>query len=271
MEHEMNEIMERLLDGFDKSNKDAYAKLVFKTVSNLTESGYDMKDPDVFSTVLVFQQDNVMELIAEEFHEPCKKKENQHKANFVFTHYFFLENHIRKLIESRCGSSCVVDRCRTIIREYLIWLISGELNEFNPEIECYWIPKFGTYKDWFSFCNSLYELYHGKIDNYLVRYQYLTKCSIRTYEHLQHDWYIKLKSEEPFLFMTTYDNNKENPLDNGYYNKKNIYLIPKSIIPDTLKEKCFDPEIDGIQGKLLSAIRKEDVENIYSETKIIYI
>ena len=71
--------------------------------------------------------------------------------------------------------------------------------------------------------------------------------------------------------MTTYDNNKENPLDNGYYNKKNIYLIPKSIIPDTLKEKCFDPEIDGIQGKLLSAIRKEDVENIYSETKIIYI
>lgn len=30
MEHEMNEIMERLLDGFDKSNKDAYAKLACK-------------------------------------------------------------------------------------------------------------------------------------------------------------------------------------------------------------------------------------------------
>lgn len=109
MKYEITDIIERLMDSFDKSNKDAYAKLIVRTVSDLTETGYDMKDPDVFSTILVFQQNNVMELVAEEFHEPCKKKENQHKANFVFTHYDFLENHIRKLIESRCGSGCVAD------------------------------------------------------------------------------------------------------------------------------------------------------------------
>ena len=47
MKYEITDIIERLMDSFDKSNKDAYAKLIVRTVSDLTETGYDMKDPDV--------------------------------------------------------------------------------------------------------------------------------------------------------------------------------------------------------------------------------
>lgn len=270
MKYEITDIIERLMDSFDKSNKDAYAKLIVRTVSDLTETGYDMKDPDVFSTILVFQQNNVMELVAEEFHEPCKKKENQHKANFVFTHYDFLENHIRKLIENRCGSGCVADRCRTIIREYLKWLISGELNEFNPEIECYWIPKFGIYSDWFKYCDSLYELYHGRLQNYLEIYNKLLTCEIRRYKHLQHNWFLKLNDAEPFKFTTTYDRHTENPLD-AYYTQNDMYLIQKRVIPKDLYERFSEPAANERQMRLLKAIPIHEVEKIYYETEEIYI
>lgn len=269
MEHEMTEIIERLMENFEKDNTDTYVNL-FKTVSDLTENGYDMKDPDVFHTILVFQQNNAMEQIAEDLHEPCKKRENQHKANFVFTNYDFLENHIRKLIESRCGLGCVADKCRTIIREYLKWLISGELDEFNPEIECYWIPKFGMYSDWFEYCDSLYELYHGRLQNYLEIYNKLLTCEIRRYKHLQHNWFLKLIEADPFKFTTTYDKHIENPLDD-YYTQNDMYLIQKRVIPRNLYERFSEPAADERQMRLLKAIPIHEVEKIYYETKEIYM
>lgn len=270
MEHEMIDIIKNLVDSIEKEDRTTYGELIHKTVSDLDESGYDMKDPDVFNTVFIFKQNNVMNLIAEAFHEPCKKKENQNKANFVFTHYSFLESHIRKLIESRCGFSCVADRTRTIIREYLKWLISDELNEYDPEKEHFWIPKFGMYSDWFLFCDSLYELYYGRLENYLLAYDKLLKCEIHRYKHLKHDWFMKLLDAEPFKFTTTYDENLDNPLDT-YYKQNDMYLVHNMVIPKDLRERFSEPTMEDRQTRLLKAIPIHEVEKIYYETEEIYI
>lgn len=270
MEHEMNEIIEGILDGFDQSNKDTYDKLIFKTVSDLRETGYDMKDPDVFNTILAFKQDNLMELIVEELHEPCKNKENQHKANFVFTHYSFLENHIRKLIESRSGSCFVADISHSIIKKYLEWLISGKMDEIHIEIESFWVPKFGMYTDWFIYCDALYELYYGLTEHYLVAYENLLKCEIRKYKHLQHDWFMKLVDAEPFQFNTTYDDYVKNPL-NGYCTLNNTYLIRKKVIPKDLIGRFSEPASNERHMTLLKTIPIAEVEEVYYKTKEIYM
>lgn len=268
---EIKNIIKALCANFDSEYDLNYGDTIKEVVSNLKNTNYKFQDPNVFNTMFACQNEKIVNSIASEFHDPCKDRKNQSKANFIFSHYPFVEGHIRKLIEKRCGFSCVADRCRTIIREYLKWLITGELHEYNKEEEHFWIPKFGTYAEWFSYCDSLYGLYYGYVEDYLNSYQKLLTSEILKYEHKQHDWYMELQDGETFQFMTTYDENNENPLNNEYYQQENNYLIRQSLVPTHLIEQFYDSDLDGVQGKLLKSIPISNVKRIFHETKIVYL
>lgn len=272
MEKEIVNVIEELISAFNAENDAAYGTVIEHTITELNASGHNFGDPDTFNTIFMFQQNNVITAIAKQFHELCKNPRNESMANFVFTNYQYLENHIRVLIESRCGGSCVADRSRTIIREYLKWLVTDELHEFDTEKDHYWLPKFGTYKEWFDYCDSLYRLYYGHTEDYLKMLLKLqAEVKIRRFKHQQHDWNLKLKGAEAFVFMKTYDERTENPLQNEHFESETRYLIPSRTIPDKLKARFTDSGKEGIKGCSLRAINKSEVENIYFETKEIYI
>ena len=274
MEKEIVKIIGDLAASFEIENKSELGGIVDKAVAELTALGYKMEDPDVFNTFFTFQQNRFMSSVASRFHMKCKNKNNQFKSDFVFTHYQYLKNNIEKLISMRCGSSCIADRSRTIIREYLNWLITEELYEFNLAEEHFWLPKFGTYKDWFSYCDALCDLYYGNPDKYFETYKYLLLSEIRKYKHLEHTWYLKLRDSEPFAFISTYDEDTTNPLLDEYYQYDEAYLIQKQYIPEELRGKFFDlidGDVELIKKRHYQYIPESEIEKIYFETKDIYV
>jgi len=96
---------------------------------------------------------------------------NNDKVKFLYIHYDFFEYNIEKLIEIKTHTSiCIVDQSKYILSVYLQHLLNKEINYKNNEWYC---PKFGESNDWICFCDSLMELYYGRVKDYLKIYKKL--------------------------------------------------------------------------------------------------
>lgn len=261
MKSAINEIINSILKDNEKEQED----IIRSVLEKMQESLIDMSDPDHFYTMFIFPLQNASSVLAKNLHENPIDKKNSFKLDFLFTNYGFLSSHIEKLISSRCGSCCVCDCSRNILNIYKTFLLTNIIPEDDFSEEHYWIPKFGTYKEWISYCDSLYELYYGNPLKYLTSYSALVSSDIRKYQHTIHKWFLKWKDGNEYHFYDTYDSDEKNPLDE-YYADNEFYLINKRYLPNASYETAKEKRMP-----FMLKVPKKDVLSIKCISETIYI
>lgn len=142
---------------------------------------------------------------------------------------------------------------------YLTYSLTQKIPEFNPDTENYWTPNFGTYQEWISLCDGLYNLYYGETEQYFKSYNVLIQAEIRKFKHTLHTWYIRFKDEEIVQFDHTWDDKQENPLDNEYFDKGDFYIISKLRVKNRNYETYEDEDFINHYCK----VPKTDIDEIY--------
>jgi len=221
----------------------------------------------------VFKLEKGLRQIANAMHDnPKDTLKDTHKPNFLYTNYSYMEHHISELCELREGSSCCVDKARFIIKMYLKYALTGEIPDFNPSIEKWNEPNFGTYQEWIDLCDGLYKLYYGKPEDYFKSYNKLIQSELRKYKHILHTWYIKFNDGEIIKVYETWDKDTENPLENEAYSDNNNYFVMKRYLMERIK-KGISYEIDDETNLFepFCKVPKNEIKEIYKTSKEIYL
>lgn len=264
----LEQCMTGLLNSIVSEERNKTQELIKDSLEKLKSSGFNFSNPENFNLHLVYKLNNAIKEIADTMHEAPKAGiKDTGKPNFIYLHYDFLEHNIRELCVLREGSGCCADKSRYIIKMYLSYSLTGEIPSFDPSIEHYWMPKFGTNQEWINLCDGLYHLYYGRVEEYIKSYHTLIQSEIRKYKHILHNWYIKFKDGETVKFDTTWDDKQDNPLDNEYFDKGDYYIIYKKYVKDRNYEKHEDEEFIRNYCK----VPKTDIDKIYkvSEKRMI--
>lgn len=266
MKKELEKGLECILNTISSRNDEEVNKLLTEALIYIKESKMDINNPDTFDCFINHKLKRSVELIANTLHEPsiCK---NKNKPNFIYTNYGFLERNIRELCTLKDGSSCCADKSRYILKMYLNYSIDGTIPEFNPNVEHYWIPKFGDNEMWMKYCDSLYDLFYGKTESYFKAYNDLLQCEKRQFKHLLHRWYIKFVDGDIIEFAQTWDERLENPLD-SYADKGDYYIINRRLVQDKdLETFVSEDEEENFLFKRCKKLPKSLIESIYYKTE----
>jgi hypothetical protein len=236
MGNEMTKCITSLFDALTAESQNEATLMFEKTINQLKESKNKIDDPESFDCFINYKLNKGIALLANTLHEPsiCKDKG---KPNFIYANYSFLEGHIRNLCEIREGSACCADKSRYILKMYLEYSITGEIPEFDPNVEKYWIPNFGDNEMWIKYCDSLYRLYYGHAEEYFKAYSDLALCEIRKFKHILHKWFIEYINGEVIEFTTSWDKRTENPLK---MDKEGDYYIINKRYTGTVETEPYD-------------------------------
>ena len=269
--------LKELINSFVNKAKDEDFTAIKHSIVKLEEEGFELESPEKFTLNVAYKTNRYVRTVIEYF---CREKKlyDKNRYIFVYSNYSFLKNNIECLIATREGNSYSADKTRFVLDTYLAYTITGNVEKFNVEgIEYeegeneYFIPKFGTAKEWIEYCNGLYELYHGRTTRYYNSCKALLESEVRMYLHLLHTWYIKFKDGKTYVFSYTWDEDVDCPLDNEYFNKKDFYLIDRKLISDRGYSVY-----EGTEGVIATSHRflkipKEDIEKIYKKTVEQYL
>src|SRR3990167_4209062 len=161
---EIKEVIEGLLDGFDKEH---LGSPIFK---HLIEKSEYLKDPDTMRTMIVHPFIRCVELAI---------SKTQNKSNAVadlWMNYNFLESNVSELCSKFYGGACSVDRGRFIVKSFIKFKETGIMPKLNWKQEyTYHYPKKGTLKQWFIFVEGVNRLKYGYNDIYLKSLMELMK------------------------------------------------------------------------------------------------
>lgn len=237
--NKMEEIIKTITNSFASKSKEETNERIKDTLKLLNESNYKITNPEDFECFIGYKVRNCMKAISRATYNSANV-ENVDMVDFIYTNYRFLEGNIRELCVLREGSCCCVDKSRHIINMYLKYCITGKIPTFNPNIEKYYIPNFGSNLMWIAYCNSLYNLYHGYNSDYIKLYDELLKCEIRKFKHILYSWYIELKHGEKIKIYHTWDNPDKNQLT--FLDKGDYYIVHKrAIVGMNLDFEAYKP------------------------------
>lgn len=258
-----------VINAMVSKSEDEEMNLLKDTISAMEENGFKLNNPEYFYYSFNFKLERSIRAIIKYFNTN-KEVKDESKFNFIYRNYNFLKGHLEDLLVLRTGHSCSADKSRFIINMYVEYTITGLIPDFDPEVEHYWIPTFGDYKDWMDFCDSLYELFYGKPNNYFIAYKKLLEKEIRRYSHTLHTWYIEFNDGETVKFDNSWDENIKNPLDNVYHDKGYYYIINEKLVKDRGYEEYIDEEESSAFIKFVK-MPKLDIKKIYkiSEEKLV--
>ena len=270
MDKKLEQCMTSLFNALSAKSEEEAMDLFGQAITHASESKKKINNPEHFNIYINNKLNKGVKLLADTLHEPsvCKDK---NKPNFIYQNYSFLESHIRNLCELREGSSCSADKSRYILKMYLNYSITGEIPEFNPEVEHYWMPNFGDNEMWMNYCDSLYQLYYGKTEEYFKSYKSLMECEIRKFKHTLHRWFIEFKDGDVVEFYQSWDKNNTHPL-NEYLNRGEYYLLHKMKV----KDKDFEPyepmnEEEEFLFDNYVKIPKSEVQEIYKKSEEVMV
>lgn len=264
----IEECLTGLFNSMVATERSEFQKLIKDALEKLNQSGFKLSDPEHFNLYVVYKLNKGVKEIAKTMHDaPVKEIKDTNKPNFIYLHYDFLEHNIRELCVLREGSSCCADKSRSILGMYLSYSLTGKILEFNPDVEHYWIPKFGNYEQWVKLCDGLYSLYYGKTQEYFKAYNDLIQVEIRRYKHILHTWYIRFKDGEVIKFNNTWDDKQENPLNNEYFDKGDYYVVYEKYVKNRNYESYENDDFIRNYCK----VPKADIDEIYkvSEEKMV--
>lgn len=253
----------------DDSNKES-ERLIQDSLKKLKESGFSLSSPSDFNCMVAYRIRACLFQLASNFHDPVDKDiKDTNKPDFIFANYSFLEDHIQHLCKIKENNDSS-DYSKSILDMYLIYSLTGSIRVFDREVEYKFCPRFGTFKEWMNFCDSLYYLYYGNPKTYFECYKTLLKSEVRKYKHLIHFWTIEFNDGEKIKFRQTFDNRDKNPLDNGYHDKGSYYILEKRFVKNR-GYKLYDIYIPEEERNFLTSkyvcIPKTDIKRIYKETK----
>jgi hypothetical protein len=90
-----------------------------------------------------------------------------HRFKFAYTHYNFIDRHLKKTIYAKEGHACSTDKTRYLIDSYVQYIATGKLPTRAAE-KHYWEPSAGTYQQWVDFIGGMYDLYYGDLKPYVL-------------------------------------------------------------------------------------------------------
>lgn len=139
-----------------------------KALINYLEEFRCHNDPDTFNVMYSYQiKRNITNPLIKHFFPFAEDKEQGYKMNFLVEHFDFVEKHIKHVIYTRTSiTMCIEDQMRGVVSEYIKYLEKDKLPNWGTNRKWY-LPKFGTEKDWMEFIESLYWLYKGEEDLYI--------------------------------------------------------------------------------------------------------
>lgn len=265
MNKEIEEGLKNIFNAITAKKDEEVSELLYEAIESIKKSEIELDSPDTFNSFINNELKRVSRLIVEGVCEPftCIYKD---KFNFIYTNYDFLERHIRELCTLKEGPSCCADKSRYILKMFLKYSIDGEIPDFDPRLEKYWIPNFGDDEMWINYCNSLYRLYYGKTDTYFNAYNELLQAEKRKFMHFLHTWYMQLENGDILEIGKTWDDKRECPLK--YYDKGDYYAVRRRYIKGNNFESYIpEGEEEFLYGNDFVKVYKSVIKNIYYETE----
>lgn len=183
----MENFLEDFINAVETENELQNGPMIKQLKTNLLNNPYKLSNPDNYFAMFQFPLIDLLENATRVLHrEIDKQMKDKHKPQFIYLHYDYLSNNIKKLIqEKRKTNCCCADVSKTILKMYLEYSLTGTVPETDYE-EHYWTPRFGENQDWMDFCDGLYHLYYGNNKQYLLVLKKLMEAEIRTYQHVIH-------------------------------------------------------------------------------------
>jgi len=268
MEKEIQEVISSLINSITIEEKEESNQILRNCSEKLKETNFNMNDPDEFNTIFMYPLKNALTTLIGELQNIDSENSNYKKVVFVFANYQYLSSHIMRLIKQKCGFSCISDRIRHIIKIYLKSLLETDFVEEDFSEDHFWIPKFGTCKEWIEFCDGLYSLYYGSTEKYLNAYKVLLESDVRKYKRIVYNWYFKHVNGNVYYFMETSGEKPVNPLEDKYNSIDGYYLISKRRLNGLNYDFYLE---EGRVHPFRYKVPKEDVVDIWYETKELYI
>lgn len=183
MENELREIMEGMLKSIASKEEKEYGSLSKSLAEQLKESPYKLSNPENFDVMFLFPLRQILEKTVRHLHKPKDRSvSDSYKPQFIYLNYSYLKHHIENLLDKKRGTSAYsADISRYLLRMYLEYSLTGSIPEDEKEHH-YWIPNFGTNKQWMNYCDSLYQLFYGNTDPYFEVYLVLLQGKEKNYE-----------------------------------------------------------------------------------------
>lgn len=261
---EMKEVFGAIFSGITNSKNEKIKTNYGDLIAKFNALGYDLNNPDTFSTMICYQINSILEFIAFEMCEPPYDMKNSGKIKFLFMNYDFMESHIQTLARTRTGSSCCADKSRHILEIYKDYLVRGFVPEsdFSKRLK-YYIPEFGDYKLWIEFCDGLVSLYYGSPQKYLEAYQKLIQEEVHKYPATYYKWYATVKDCGEYLCDEKWDN-ATNPFEVNDESSMVFAGPDHYLIKANKKDKSLDkyPVKDSLLFTNYYLVPKCDVSNI---------
>lgn len=264
-EKEISNVIEAILT----QNAEKNAAAVSALKNSINQSPYNFHDPNVYDTVLMYPIRQMTGAVADNY---LGFKDKTGKAAFIYLNYDFVESNISKLMQKRTGFSASVDKSRTVISTYLKYLSHPE--EELPDFckDHYWLPKFGSAKEWIEYCDSLINLYYGEPERYLETYRTLLKADIRKFKRTLYEWYLVLNTGEEFsIDYRIIDDEIRDPLKESSNWAGELFMVVARRIPESARSICKKLPENSIYSGIFIGIPKDKIKKTYFIKKEVFV
>ena len=158
-ESKFQEVMQDILETLANTNEIEVRKKYGKIINNLINSNYKLENMDNFNIMVNWELEKILSIVVTEINPAIIDMKNLEKLQFLYLNYTFMELNIEKLISKKEGSVCCADKTGHVLDKYRQYLLKGVIPKANTGTKNFWDFNFGTYEDWFEFCEGLYSLF----------------------------------------------------------------------------------------------------------------
>lgn len=127
----------------------ATGKPIYTLIANAPDS--ILKTSSFYSEYVYPEQRAIKEAI-----KAVAQSKDAYIISSVLLNFWTHKIHLEKII-SLTGMGCCADKAKAILNQYVYFLKTGVKPEWKPdELNCFWLPKFGTQDQWFNFIHGIY-------------------------------------------------------------------------------------------------------------------
>ena len=170
-------------------------------------------------------------------------------------------SHVEQLLRTRIPDCPASTQAQTIVDAYVRSITTGELAHFAGDQT--YMPKFGSFNQWATFCRSVAPLLRGKVEGYLEAHDELLTARVRVYKHHQHSWFARMKDNSKLLIDVTWDDAYESTPAGRVHG--NFYHFDARVA----RPAGYPFTGDDLLGRLTCNVPVGDVVHIFKETKIV--
>lgn len=157
-------VLTGLLASIDADNDSAYRELAESEAFKVARAKVEAWNPEEFYFVLSYPIGKAVDGLLNAVIP------NNERVHFIFNHYDYVENHVKRTIGRFEGSAYSADKTAAVISRLLRFFIEGNPIFFDPsEKYTYHHPKkiLKTHESIVDFFEAIHRLYYGDGDKFL--------------------------------------------------------------------------------------------------------